>query len=153
MSVEMQIFGAVVSIFVLVMFCVCGVDVRNYYRRMTVITGRQLVVRLFGAVFIVALLIKILYGIYWVDHRIQGADYFVGYWANCVGLTYLCLVFAAFDMYLTMKIRKKTKDVKHRIARRLNDLYRDYEQKLEEDLEPSKTQRNLSKTECEQTQP
>jgi hypothetical protein len=126
MDYEMEIFGAIVSVLVLAMICVCGIDIRNYLRKNTIIGLNQLIFRMIGGVFITMLLIKVLYGIYWVDHHVQGSDHFIHYWSKCTILAFISFAFAGVDTWITMRLRKEAQKVEHRVGTKLNDIYRTY---------------------------
>ncbi len=127
-SYEQEIFGVVCSFFAMCMVCVCSIEIRNFRRKKTIISGKQLAVRLLGGALMLILLVRILHGIYWVEypHRVD-ADYFLRYWAGCLGLAYICLMAAAVDMYFTMRLRRSTRKVARGLSDRLGEISRLYQ--------------------------
>ena len=126
MNYEMEIFGVVVSTFILTIICICGLEVRSYLRKKTIIDRNHLILRMIGACVIMILLVKVLYGIQWVDHHLQGTEYFIKYWSHCSVLAFVSFLFACVDMWLVMRLRRNVGSVDSRIAFKLNKIYRSY---------------------------
>ena len=119
MSFEQEVFGVICSFFVICMIAVGALEVRNWLRQRTLISGRQLIIRLLGNVLLLLLLLKVLYGIYWVEYARESVDYFLKYWGNCVGLAYLALTFAGVDVYYTWKLRRQCRRASKRMSQHL----------------------------------
>ncbi len=127
-SLEQEIFAGICVFFALCIFTVCGMEIRSYVRKKTIISGKQLTVRLIGGVLMTILLIKLLYGIYWVEYpRRVDVDYFLRYWAGCVALAYFCLMIATVDLWFTMRLRRASKKTHQRIAEKLQAIANCYE--------------------------
>ena len=114
LPLDKLIFGFIMDIFILVIFIVCILEVRRYFKKKGIISGKQLTVRVIAGILLMIIMVQVQYGIYWVDPEPGAMGYFVDYWSRCLLVTFMFFITGLIDLYLTMQIRRRArKGMKH----------------------------------------
>ena len=73
----------------------------------SIISRRQLIVRMIGGMITLALVAKVMAGVLFVQPDMRTASYFLEYWLGCVGLAFLAVAVALIDVYSVLGYRRK----------------------------------------------
>ena len=111
LPLDKLIFGLIMDVFVLAILIVCILEIRRYFKKLGIISGQQLIVRIIGGIFLMILMLQIQYGIYFVDPDPGEVDYFISYWSRCLIVTFLFVITGLVDLYYTMQLRRQARRV------------------------------------------
>ena len=85
----------------------CAREVNLYRTGESIISKRQLIVRMIGGLITLVLIGKVMAGVLYVKPEMRSAAYFLEYWLGCVGLAFLAVLVAVVDMLSVMGYRRK----------------------------------------------
>lgn len=96
----------------------CGYEIKLFRSGRSIISKRQLIVRMIGGAITIALVAKVMAGVLFVQPEVHSGSYFVRYWLGCVGLAFLAVVVALMDACSVLGYgRKRHREISGGIGR------------------------------------
>jgi hypothetical protein len=97
----------------------CGREIQLYRAGESIISRRQLFVRMIGGVITIALVVKVMVGVLFVQpDAVHSGRYFVRYWLGCVGLAFLAVMVALVDACSVLGYgRKRRREISSGVGR------------------------------------